>query len=228
MQLAVKTLGTLAIGQQLEFPGGLVATITATFNALDDVHTVAGHTGCDVAFAPDTVVPSAVSGTVAFVSLAGTGGWSVIFGNSVIIDHGDGTLSLWAHFRDAPLVQVGDRIDVGMPLGVQGNTGQSRGAHVHIGWTTSANPSFLRDAQGGCSRLLNAIDYIGAAPSAQAVMTVVEPSLRDVAQHAVASLKQWEAYLDELLTAGAPDIAVRSAATSARAAVDAILAGVEA
>lgn len=53
-------------------------------------------------------------------------------GRTVILDHGSGVFSLYAHLLK-PLCQVGQKIDRGQPIGKVGSTGRSTGAHLH--WT---------------------------------------------------------------------------------------------
>ena len=54
------------------------------------------------------------------------------YGNSVLIDHGNGWQTRYAHFISAPLVSVGQSVSQGQLLGYVGNTGCSRGAHLHF------------------------------------------------------------------------------------------------
>jgi len=53
-------------------------------------------------------------------------------GKTVILDHGSGIFSLYAHLL-TPLCQVGEELKIGQPLGKVGSTGRSTGAHLH--WT---------------------------------------------------------------------------------------------
>lgn len=53
-------------------------------------------------------------------------------GNTVILDHGAGLYSLYAHLSQ-PLCSPGQRLGPGQPLGKVGSTGRSTGAHLH--WT---------------------------------------------------------------------------------------------
>ena len=53
-------------------------------------------------------------------------------GNTVILDHGAGLYSLYAHLSK-PLCSPGQRLEPGQPLGKVGSTGRSTGAHLH--WT---------------------------------------------------------------------------------------------
>lgn len=57
-------------------------------------------------------------------------------GNSITIDHGTidghGITTLYAHMLDAPLVNIGDTVDVGTVIGYVGNSGASDGAHLHL------------------------------------------------------------------------------------------------
>lgn len=53
--------------------------------------------------------------------------------NYIVIDHGDGTFSGYAHLQHfGVLVEVGDDVCVGDIIGLCGNTGFSRGSHLHF------------------------------------------------------------------------------------------------
>lgn len=54
------------------------------------------------------------------------------FGNMVMIDHGDGLVSIYGHMQDSPLVEIGDEVTAGQQLGRLGNTGNSTGSHFHF------------------------------------------------------------------------------------------------
>lgn len=55
------------------------------------------------------------------------------YGNFVIIDHGNGISSCYAHMQDGSLrVSVGDSVLQGQPIGKVGTTGYSTGPHLHF------------------------------------------------------------------------------------------------
>lgn len=55
------------------------------------------------------------------------------YGNFVIIDHGKGVSSCYAHMQDGSLkVKVGDKVLQGQPIGKVGSTGYSTGPHLHF------------------------------------------------------------------------------------------------
>ena len=55
------------------------------------------------------------------------------YGNFVIIDHGNGISSCYAHMQDNSLkVKVGDKVLQGQPIGKVGSTGYSTGPHLHF------------------------------------------------------------------------------------------------
>ncbi len=57
------------------------------------------------------------------------GGW----GNYVVIDHGNGIITLYAHLKQNSIcVNTGDDIEDGQPIGEIGNSGRSYGQHAHI------------------------------------------------------------------------------------------------
>ncbi|QIK76362.1 peptidoglycan DD-metalloendopeptidase family protein [Nocardioides piscis] len=74
----------------------------------------------------DAVVASA-SGIVAKADSVSTRS----YGHHVVIDHGNGESSIYAHL-DKVLVTTGQYVDQGAMLGTVGNTGNSRGAHLHF------------------------------------------------------------------------------------------------
>ena len=90
------------------------------------------HGGIDIAGAPNSPVPSPVSGKVVEVTKASgkKEGW----GNSVVIDAGNGRLMRIAHFN-ATNMKVGDQVESGQIVGTLGNTGYVKGEtgnHVHM------------------------------------------------------------------------------------------------
>lgn len=55
------------------------------------------------------------------------------YGNYVLIDHGNGYQTLYAHMAYNTInVNVGDNVSMGETLGYMGNTGESYGAHLHF------------------------------------------------------------------------------------------------
>jgi len=53
------------------------------------------------------------------------------YGNYVVIDHGDGYCTLYAHMKET-LVQVGQQVTAGQKIGHCGSTGTSSGPHLHF------------------------------------------------------------------------------------------------
>ena len=84
------------------------------------------HTGTDIAAGRGTEVHSAAAGEVRF---AGT---QAIFGNVVIVNHGQGLSTSYNHLS-AIHVELGQRVARGALVGEVGSTGQSTGPHLHWG-----------------------------------------------------------------------------------------------
>lgn len=59
-------------------------------------------------------------------------GWGGGYGNYVVVNHGDGVLTYYAHLSNIT-VSVGQSVQQGQVIGQAGNTGQSYGAHLHFG-----------------------------------------------------------------------------------------------
>ncbi|QIX26597.1 VCBS repeat domain-containing M23 family metallopeptidase [Nocardioides sp. JQ2195] len=72
-------------------------------------------------------VVASAPGVVTTANKVSTGG----YGKSVVIDHGNGEDSLYAHLSVVS-VSVGQRVDQGMQIGNVGSSGNSTGAHLHF------------------------------------------------------------------------------------------------
>jgi len=83
------------------------------------------HLGFDLAVTKHYPVEAANHGQVLFVGYLG------IYGNTIIVDHGYGLLSLYAHLSSIE-VKVGDTVTMGQPLGKSGTTGLAGGDHLHF------------------------------------------------------------------------------------------------
>jgi murein DD-endopeptidase MepM/ murein hydrolase activator NlpD len=84
------------------------------------------HTGIDISAPLGTAVMAAADGVVVAVGHTATG-----YGNYVIIAHGGGVETLYAHLLQAA-ANVGDRVVRGQLIGLEGSTGFSTGPHVHF------------------------------------------------------------------------------------------------
>jgi len=85
---------------------------------------VAKHDGIDFVNNQSTIVHSAAAGRVIRAGKAGT------YGNLVIIDHGMGITTRYAHLKKI-LVAQGTQVSMGEVIGVEGNTGRTTGPHLH-------------------------------------------------------------------------------------------------
>lgn len=83
------------------------------------------HYGYDLASTKQSPVPAANGGVVAFA------GPLTIYGNTVIVDHGLGLQTLYAHLSSID-VKVGDTVAKGQSLGRTGATGLAMGDHLHF------------------------------------------------------------------------------------------------
>jgi murein DD-endopeptidase MepM/ murein hydrolase activator NlpD len=85
----------------------------------------ATHQGLDFRVPAGTQVAAANSGKVILAR-------PLFFeGNCVVIDHGQGLLSLYLHLSKF-LVGEGDEIKKGQPIGISGGTGRATGPHLHL------------------------------------------------------------------------------------------------
>jgi murein DD-endopeptidase MepM/ murein hydrolase activator NlpD len=84
------------------------------------------HMGIDLASTAQSPVPAANRGKVAFAGEQG------IYGNTVILDHGFGLFTLYAHLSRISVVQ-GQMVDKADILGQTGLTGLAGGDHLHYG-----------------------------------------------------------------------------------------------
>jgi murein DD-endopeptidase MepM/ murein hydrolase activator NlpD len=83
------------------------------------------HQGLDIANKTGTPIYAADTGTIEFV------GWNNGYGNNIIIDHGGGKKTRYAHLSKF-YVKRGQTIDKGESIGEMGSTGWSTGPHLHF------------------------------------------------------------------------------------------------
>lgn len=83
------------------------------------------HTGIDIPAPKGTAIYAIDSGKVILSRNYGS------YGECVIIDHGNGISSLYAH-QSKRVVSVGDTIAKGQKIGEVGSTGNSTGNHLHL------------------------------------------------------------------------------------------------
>ena len=85
-----------------------------------------GHTGIDYALYTGTAVLASADGVVSLAVYSTTD-----YGNHIILDHGDGYQTLYAHLSEIS-VSVNQNICRGQIIGASGKTGNSTGPHLHF------------------------------------------------------------------------------------------------
>ena len=95
------------------------------------IHPITGqysnHGGTDIGASYGSAIYAADSGKVVQSSDGWNGGW----GNYVMIDHGNGMQTLYAHMSSRA-VSVGQTVSKGQTIGYVGSTGNSTGPHLHF------------------------------------------------------------------------------------------------
>jgi murein DD-endopeptidase MepM/ murein hydrolase activator NlpD len=117
------------------------------------------HLGFDLASVQHAPVLAANTGVVVFADFLG------IYGNCVIIDHGLGVQSLYAHLSSLG-VKAGDRVEKGAELGRTGVTGLAGGDHLHFTMLlqgTAVNPVEWWDTHWMEDRVFRKIREAGGA-----------------------------------------------------------------
>lgn len=92
------------------------------------------HTGIDLVEPFGSPVFAADDGVVALVGSSSSG-----YGNYVVLAHAGGFDTLYGHLSTA-LVKVGDRVTQGTPVGLEGSSGNSTGAHLHFELRVNQKP----------------------------------------------------------------------------------------
>ena len=101
------------------------------------IHPVLGvsklHTGIDIPAPTGTPAVAVASGTVIYSGVQGS------YGNTVMIRHDNGLVSLYAH-NSSLVVKVGDKVKKGQVVTKIGSTGRSTGPHLHFEIRVNGTP----------------------------------------------------------------------------------------
>lgn len=116
-------------------------TITARYGSGGHRWSSGRHTGLDIAAPSGTSIVASDSGKVSFA------GWKGSYGYTVIINHGNGYETYYAHCSKL-LVSVGETVSKGDLIARVGSTGNSTGSHCHFevryNGTTKNPENYLR------------------------------------------------------------------------------------
>jgi murein DD-endopeptidase MepM/ murein hydrolase activator NlpD len=95
-----------------------------------------GHLGIDIAAGMGAPVWAADAGVVTIAQ----GGWNGGYGNVVMIDHGNGWITVYGHLSQINVTAC-QGVSQGQGIGLAGSTGNSTGAHLHF--ETRLNGGFV-------------------------------------------------------------------------------------
>ncbi|WP_028975200.1 M23 family metallopeptidase [Spirochaeta cellobiosiphila] len=95
------------------------------------------HRGIDIVGPPNAPIKAVLPGVVVEHWPAPNGYFKghPTYGGMVVIDHGNGHLSLYAHMKKT-FVKEGQKVDAGEVIGIQGATGMATGDHLHFEYLT--------------------------------------------------------------------------------------------
>lgn len=125
--LTVAEVGEEYVGGEMAWPVPGYTRITSSFGMR--THPITGvyklHTGTDIGAPMGATFIAANDGVVV------KAGYNGVYGNMVIVDHGGGVSTLYAHGSEI-LVEVGQTVTRGTPVLKVGSTGYSTGPHAHF------------------------------------------------------------------------------------------------
>ena len=99
-------------------------TISSRFGARSSIRSSV-HTGLDIAASKGTPIKAAAGGTVIY------SGWKGSLGKLVVIDHGNGVETYYAHCNSL-VASKGEAVSQGQVIASVGLTGNSTGPHLHL------------------------------------------------------------------------------------------------
>jgi murein DD-endopeptidase MepM/ murein hydrolase activator NlpD len=120
------------------------------------------HLGLDLASTAGAPVPAANAGVAVFSGDLG------IYGQAVILDHGQGVFSLYGHLSGL-VAKVGQKYARGETIGASGQTGMAGGDHLHFSTLVSGtfvSPAEWFDAHWIADNVMNKLALFGGAPAA--------------------------------------------------------------
>lgn len=131
-----KTIAPSAAGYTTPLAGKSKSSITTGY------YGYAGHTGVDFACSAGTPVLAVKDGTVVIsTSLRRPNGNYKSYGEYVVIDHHDGTMTLYGHMLSGSrCVSPGQTVSQGQQIGQVGSTGNSTGNHLHFEVRVGGSP----------------------------------------------------------------------------------------
>jgi murein DD-endopeptidase MepM/ murein hydrolase activator NlpD len=121
------------------------------------------HSGVDIKAKTGDPVGSSQSGIIQFA------GWYHGYGNLVIVDHGGGVTTYYAHLSSFQL-GLGDRVERGTVVGYAGSTGRATSPHLHYELRIDGNAinpfqQVALDPSSAYFKSRPAIDPSGSAPA---------------------------------------------------------------
>jgi murein DD-endopeptidase MepM/ murein hydrolase activator NlpD len=127
--------GTRYVEGKMRWPLRGYSHITSSFgNRYHPIlHKYKQHTGIDIGAPKGVSILAANKGTVIVA------GWQNGYGNTVVIDHGGGISTLYAHCSRIT-VSKGDNVYAGEVIAKVGSTGYSTGYHLHFEIRVKGNP----------------------------------------------------------------------------------------
>ncbi|MAZ56321.1 hypothetical protein CL653_00825 [bacterium] len=150
----IASLEDLSIGDTLVIPGGNmhtssssnVASVQSGSTSTNFVNPVGGYyvrtqgvhgyNAVDLAAKLGTPILAAAGGEVIISKISG---WNSGYGQYIVVRHGDGTQTLYAHLSKNA-VGVGEYVGAGEVVGYMGSTGKSTGVHLHFEVRGGRNP----------------------------------------------------------------------------------------
>jgi murein DD-endopeptidase MepM/ murein hydrolase activator NlpD len=96
-----------------------------------------GYNGIDIGAPSGTGILASAAGTVIIANRSG--GWNGGYGNYIVIQHDNGTQTLYAH-ASRIYATAGQRVAQGALIGAVGRTGKATGPHLHFEVRGATNP----------------------------------------------------------------------------------------
>lgn len=112
-------------GAKVNLGISLIRPISGTITSRFGSRGRSTHTGLDIATNRGTAIKAVAAGTVTY------SGWKGSYGNLIIITHGNGVQTYYAHC-DKLYVTAGTKVSQGQKIAAVGSTGNSTGPHLHL------------------------------------------------------------------------------------------------